>query len=99
MNLDNSVRTIERENFPATVEVRTELKNALISSKMEKSIMNHSLIHATLILSVMSIKVRNQIHDSDVDRRIVSSQNFRNWKLQIGKITETQKRLKLVCIY
>ena len=40
--------------------------------------------------------VINQIHASDVDQRIISSQIFQNWTLQIRKFTGTPKILKLV---
>ena len=57
-----------------TVEVHTQLINALRNRKSKKYIRNHSLIHATLPISVMNITVGNQIRASDADRRIISLQ-------------------------
>ena len=54
-----------------TVEVHTQLRNALNKSEIKKAIRNHPLIHGTLIISVMNIRVGNQICDSDVYRRII----------------------------
>ena len=60
-----------------TVEVHTQLRNALINIKRKKAIINHYSIHTTLIISAMNITAGNQIRASDVDRRIISSKHFR----------------------
>ena len=54
-----------------TVEVHTQLRNALNNGKSKNAIINHYLIYTTLIISVMNVTVGDQIHDSDVDRRII----------------------------
>ena len=79
-----------------TVEGLTQMINDLRNSESKKGIWNHTLIHATLIISVMSATVRNQIRASDVDRMIISSQIFQNHTLQIRKFTVTRKSLKIV---
>ena len=53
-----------------TVDVHTQMRNFLSNSERKKALRNQPLIHATLIISVMNITVRNQICVSDVDRRI-----------------------------
>ena len=78
------------------MEVHTQLRNVLRNIERKRSIRNHPLIHAILIIIVMNITVGNQIHASDVDWRIISSQIFRNRTLQIRKLTGTRKTLKLV---
>ena len=50
-------------------------ENSLRNRESKKAIRNHPLIHETLIISVMNVMVGNQIHASDVDRRIIQS-NF-----------------------
>ena len=64
-----------------TVEVHPQLRNDLINIKSKKTIRNHPLIHAIIIISVMNLTIRNQIRASDVDRRIISLQIFQNWTL------------------
>ena len=56
-----------------TVEVHTQLRNALRNSERKNSIRNHPLIHATLIISVMNVTVGNQIHASDVEDHFVEN--------------------------
>ena len=82
-----------------TVEVHTQLGNALINRKSKKDIRNHPLIHVTRIIIVMNITVRNQIRASNVDWWIISLYIFRNRKLWIRNFTVTQKILQLMRIY
>ena len=61
MNLDKSVRNNDGENFlnqgSVTVEVHTQLINALGNIESRKSIRNHTFIHTTLIIRVTNITV------------------------------------------
>ena len=59
------------------VEGHTQLKNALNNSETNNTIRKHPLIHATPIISVMNITVRNQILTLDVDWRIILLQIFK----------------------
>ena len=58
------------------VDIHAKMRNALSISKNMIAIIIHLLIHATLIVSVMIVTVRNQILASDVDIRIISLQVF-----------------------
>ena len=80
------------------MEAHTQLITSLSNSKSKKSIINHPLIHKTLITIVMNATVRNQIRASDVDRSIISSQIVQNWTPRIRKLTGTRKILKLMRI-
>ena len=60
------------------------------------AIINRPSIKPTIIINVLNVTVRNQICVSDVDRRITSSQIFRNRTLRIRRFSGTRKRLKLV---
>ena len=42
----------------------------------------------------MNVTSVNQIRDLHVDRRIISSQSFRNWTLHIRKFSGTRKKTK-----
>ena len=55
-----------------TVEVHTKPKNYLRSRERERSIRKHPLIHATIMIIVMNVTVKNQVRTSDVHRRIIS---------------------------
>ena len=94
---------MRKKNFlnqgAVTVEVQIQLKNTLSNNERKKAITNHPLSHAKLIISVMNLMLGNQIHTSNVDRRIISLQMVQNWKLWIIKLTGTRKILKLVRIY
>ena len=59
-----------------TVEIHTQLINYLSNIESKRAIINHPSIHESLIISVMNVMVGNQIHASDVDRSIISSQTF-----------------------
>ena len=72
-----------------TVEVHPQLRYALIKSKMEEDIRNHRLIHATLIISKINVMVGNQMHASDVDRRIILLKIVQNRTLRIMNFTGT----------
>ena len=65
LDLENSVRNNEREIFlnqgAVTVVVYNQLRNTLSKSKSKKAIINHPLIHATLMISVLDVTVGNQI--------------------------------------
>ena len=56
-----------------TVKVHIQLNNALNNIKSKNDIINHPLIHAALIISVMNVTVGNQMRVSDVYWRIISS--------------------------
>ena len=77
--MDNSVRNNEKEKClnqgELTVDIHTQLINALRNSERKKAIRNHPLNHETLIISLMNILARDQIHASDVYWRIILSQN------------------------
>ena len=102
MGLDNSAINDERENSlnqgTVTVEVHTQLINCLSNRKFKKDLINHPLIHATLIIIAMEVTVGNQISASDVDRKIISFQIVQNQTLWLRHFTGTQKILKLVHI-
>ena len=91
---------MREQTFPnqggGTLEVHTQLRNPLNKSESEKAIINHPLIHRTLIISVMNAMVRNQLRASDVDWRIILLQVVQNRTLRIIKSTGTWKSLKLV---
>ena len=74
-----------------TVEVHTQLINDLSNSEREKDIINHPLIHTTLIISVMNVTIINQIRYSGVDRRIISLKIFQNRTLLIINFTGSRK--------
>ena len=78
------------------MEIHTQLRNELSNRESKKAIRNQPSIRATLIISVMNVMGRKQIHASNVYRRIISLQIVRNWTLQIRKFTGTLKILKLV---
>ena len=82
LDLENSVGNNERENFlnqgEVTLQVHTQLINSLSNREIIKDIINDPSIHTTLLISVMNVMVRNKMRASDVDRRIISSQIFRN---------------------
>ena len=78
-----------------TVENYT-LKKSLRNRKRTRSIRNHLSINTTIIISVLNLTIRNQIHASDVDRGITSSQIVQNWSLRKIKFTETRKILRLM---
>ena len=82
-----------------TVEVHTQIKNALSSIERIRYIRIHPSIYTTLIIFVLNITVINQIYPSDEDRRIISSQIFRNGTLRIIKFTGSHKIQKLVHTY
>ena len=71
-----------------TAEVYIQLRNSLRNRKMKRA------IHATLITIIINITVGNQISDSDVDQRIISSQIFRDQKLWTRNFTGARKILK-----
>ena len=100
LNLENSVRNNERDFFlnqgAVTVEVHTQLRDALNNTERRKATRKHLSIHATLIISVLNVMVGNPILASDVDRRIISLQIFQNQTIMIRKFTGTRKRLKPV---
>ena len=80
LNLENSVK-ISRENIlfnqgEVTVEVFTQLINDLRNRESKRAIRKNLSIYATLIISVINGTVLNQILTSNIDRRIISSQNF-----------------------
>ena len=80
--MENSARNNERNFFidqgAVSIEVRTQLKNALGNRERLRGIVNHPSIYATLIIGVLEVKVRNQIHASRVDWRITPLQIVRN---------------------
>ena len=82
-----------------TVEVHDQLRNVLSNTERKKAIRNHPLIHAIIIIYAMNLTVRNQINASDVDRRMISSQNLWNRAPWIREFTGKQKSLKLLRIY
>ena len=59
-----------------TVEVHTQLRNALSNSKRRKAIINHPLNHRNIIIIIINETLRNQIYASDVDWRIILSHLF-----------------------
>ena len=76
LDLDNSVK-IMREKIlldggAVTVEVQNQPINSLNNIESKRSIINHCLIHANIIISVMNITVGNQISASYVYQRIIS---------------------------
>ena len=71
-------------------------KKFLKKQKKDKAIRNHLSINTTIIISVLNLTIRNQIHASDVDRGITSSQIVQNWSLRKIKFTETHKILRLM---
>ena len=79
------------------VEVHIQLRNDLGNSKRKKDIINHPLIHVTLIICAMLVTLGNPLCASDVDPRNISLQIFRNQTLRIKKFTGTWKSLNLVC--
>ena len=79
-----------------TMEIHTQPRNDLSSSERKKAMRNYPLIHATIIISVMNVIVRNQILALDVDQRIILSKSFQNQTPQIRKFTGTRKILKLM---
>ena len=79
-----------------TVEVYTQLINALINRKIKKYISNHPLIHATLMVSVTNLTIGNKIRASYVYRRIISLKSFQKRTLWIRRLTGTQKGLKFM---
>ena len=74
-----------------TVEVHNQLICTLRKSESKKSIRNHPLIHATLIISTMKVTVGNKMRASDVDLRIISLQIFLNRTLRIRILLENGK--------
>ena len=55
-----------------TNEVQTQLETALRNIKRIRDIINHPSINLNLKINMLNVKVGNQIHASDVDRRIIS---------------------------
>ena len=102
--MDNSVRATESDFFinqgGVIVEDHNKLKNDLINIEKIRATRNsvHHLIHTTLKISVLNVKVVRQIRTPDVDRRITSSIMVRNWKIRKINFTGTQKGLKRVRI-
>ena len=78
-----------------TVEVHTKLIMFSKQNDRKKAIRNYPSIHTTLIISLINVTVRNQIPDSDVNRRIILLQIFRNRKLRMINFTGRWKCLKL----
>ena len=101
MNLKHSVTNNGSDFFlnqgAVTVEIYNQLRNTLRNSESKKSIRNQPLIHATKIISTINIRVRNQIHASDVDQRIISLQMAQKRTPRKRKFNRTRKSLKLVC--
>ena len=54
-----------------TVEVHTQLRNTLFNREIKTAIINDPLTHKTLMISVISVTVGNQIPTSDVDSMII----------------------------
>ena len=78
------------------VEVHTQMRNTLSISEMKKAIRNHLLFNAILIIHVINTMNGTQIHASDVDQRIISSQIVQKQTIWIRKFTGTWKNLKLM---
>ena len=78
-----------------TVEVHTQMRDYSSNSERINDIINHPLIHATLIKIVLNVTVGDQINASDVDCRIISLKIFSSRKLWIRNFTGTRKSLKL----
>ena len=81
------------------VEIHTQPKNYLGNREMKRAIINHPLLHGTLIISVTIVTAKKQISASDVDWRVISLTFFLNQTLQIRNFTGTQKSLKFVRTY
>ena len=79
-----------------TVEVHTQLINDSKTRERKKAIINHPLIHATLIISAMNITVGNQIRASDMDGRIILFRIVPKQTLRIRNLTGTRISLKLL---
>ena len=54
-----------------TVEVHTQLRNTLSNREIKTAIINHPLTHTTLMISIISVTVGNQIPTSGVDWMII----------------------------
>ena len=57
----------------------------MILGKRERirDIIDHPSIHTTLVIIIVNATVVNKMRASDVDQRIILSQIFQNWTLQI----------------
>ena len=79
-----------------TVDICTQMINALSNREKKNAVINQPFIHATIIISVMNKTVRNQVCASDVDWRIILLQIVQNRTLRIKKFTGTRKIFKIV---
>ena len=78
------------------VDVQTHLRSSLSKIESIRTIRNHPSIYATLIISVLTVTVRNQIRASDVYRMIILYQTVWNRTHWIKKFAGTRKILKLI---
>ena len=77
-----------------TDDIHNQLRNDLRNMESKRAIRNRPSIHATLIINIMNVTVRNQIRSSDVDHRIIPLQIVRNWTLWERKFTGTMENPK-----
>ena len=75
-----------------------QTENDLSNKERIMEIINHSSIHASVIISIPNVTIGNQISASYVDLRVTILKTVRNWTLWKRNFTGTRKILKLVHI-